>query len=226
MSIFLKLLEKRLIPFILPLKENILGIIFNLNSINDQEYCLAKGFLHPEEQYKCNSFKARDLSKKFAVCRVLARLTIAKIIGVNLSNIEFEYTEFGRPFIANSTLDFNISHSKNLGIICWGYKKKVGVDIEYIDPNFDYQSILDVFAFKNEVRWILEKNSLLRFYQLWTTKESILKCSGEGLRAGFPETIPVNQILFYQNKKIINYLYKGTYYISICQNIRHLTLGC
>ena len=112
-------------------------------------------------------------------------------------------------------LDFNISHSNNYGVLCYSAQNKVGVDIEYIDPNFQCNNILDICAYKNEIQWINEKDSLIRFYQLWTAKESIMKTFGLGIGSPFPKLEFAEDALIYNNKLVKHMRINNDYCISI-----------
>lgn len=62
--------------------------------------------------------------------------------------------------------EFSISHSNDLVVLAIS-KNKVGVDLELIKNNRDYDVI------KN--KYFLEKEKNLDFYSVWTNKESIFK---------------------------------------------------
>lgn len=47
---------------------------------------------------------------------------------------------------------------------------------------------MDEFTFSDEKRWVLEKESIYRFFMLWTMKEAIFKQHGNGISSnGFPK---------------------------------------
>ena len=56
----------------------------------------------------------------------------------------------------------------------------VGIDIEKICPIDDISSTMGQFASPQEQYWILESETLKRFYMLWSAKESLLKAIGTG----------------------------------------------
>lgn len=86
-----------------------------------------------------------------------------------------------------------------------------------IDYQFNYLPLLECFASDREISWLMEENSISRFYQLWTTKEAILKCSDVGMTdSKFSELIIQRNDLLYYGQKIINLQYNYEYYISAC----------
>lgn len=81
---------------------------------------------------------------------------------------------YGKPFLSKSDFHFNISHSGQYLIIGVD-KDEIGVDIEKITdfPVFAY----DLFFVEEEIKWF--QNDILRFFQIWTAKEAIIKAVGK-----------------------------------------------
>ena len=78
---------------------------------------------------------------------------------------------------------FNLSHSGRFAA-CVVSDRPVGIDVEdaSLRRTMDFRRIASRFFTGREACWVEEEDSLHRFLQLWTRKESFLKCSGEGLR--------------------------------------------
>lgn len=88
-------------------------------------------------------------------------------------------SKYGRPYLPLD-IDFNISHSGDYVVCAVSKCSKLGVDIEEI-KDIDIRSFKSVFT-NNEYQSILASlNSLRRFYEFWTMKESIIKADGRGL---------------------------------------------
>lgn len=114
---------------------------------------------------------------------LLARYSLSKRIKTNLTGIEFEYNEYGKPFIKNHyECQFNLSHSGDW-VVAALHKLPVGIDIEQIkdiDLNIakrffsalEYQQIINFFP----------SNQTDFFYDLWSLKESYIKAIGKGLQ--------------------------------------------
>jgi 4'-phosphopantetheinyl transferase len=112
------------------------------------------------------------------------RKIIADYMEVNPNDIIFQYTPKGKPYISNSPIHFNLSHSNEIAVYAVTFNKKVGIDIEY---NSNISSILELsyanFS-KKECALIStlslpEKQKM--FFKLWTIKEAYLKATGEGI---------------------------------------------
>ena len=92
------------------------------------------------------------------------------------------YTMSGRPFFVSSDVEFSISHSKSLvvcGISALGH---IGVDVERINPERNWQGIAKAFFHRAEVKSISESGTPTHlFYNHWVVKESLLKLTDQGL---------------------------------------------
>ncbi len=98
------------------------------------------------------------------------------------SELLFGYNEFGKPYLCNNhDFHFNISHSGNW-VICAISEKKVGADIEQIKPiNFNIAKHFFSEIEYEDLMMQQEKMQLNYFYDIWTLKESYIKCIGKGL---------------------------------------------
>ncbi len=137
----------------------------------------------------------------------ILRELLGKYFKVNQGTCDFELVfeenEFGKPFVATShkvtlespcdldtKLEFNISHSGNMILMGFRFCKnndlktnpQIGVDIEKIKPDFDFELVLDEFFTQEEQEAIWEsKNSIETFFKFWTQKEALVKATGTGL---------------------------------------------
>lgn len=93
-----------------------------------------------------------------------------------LENIKL--SAYGRPFIQNSEIDFNISHSGNYVVCVVSNIAKVGVDIEKmlpVDPNL-LRYLFDGLKVDN-----CSSRDVTNFYHEWTAREAIVKADGRGM---------------------------------------------
>lgn len=112
--------------------------------------------------------------------RMLLFLELSNVGLGNLTSSDIRYSEFGKPYLPNGP-EFNISHSQNR-VACALSKGLIGIDIEAIKPiNSDqFQDYLT----QNELRQIKSSDDpITQFYNFWTKKEAVVKCTGIGLNA-------------------------------------------
>ena len=109
-----------------------------------------------------------------------------------IKNEELKFEDYKRdknnkPFIQDSTLNFNISHSgKTILCAISKYNIQLGIDVEEI-KNIDIKGFNNVFH-HNEFNGITKNNSNDLFYKYWTRKEAYTKAIGSGI------TIPLDKI--------------------------------
>ena len=115
---------------------------------------------------------------------LFADLFIRKVIvdtfGVLNEEIEFGFSNFGKPYIKNiNDFHFNISHSGDW-IVCVIDKNSVGIDIEKIST-IDLDISKNFFSNKEHEDLMLSNDPFDYFFKLWTLKESYIKYLGKGL---------------------------------------------
>lgn len=135
--------------------------------LSDDELHTASRYFHTKDMISCISGKAA------------LRMILSKLLGKRPEKIQFLLSANKKPRIEE--IEFNVSHSGDQILIAVG-TKPVGIDIEYINRDFNFESILDsVFNIEEIASINLSKDLSLSFYNLWTRKEAILKATGEGL---------------------------------------------
>ena len=115
---------------------------------------------------------------------------------------EILYTAEGKPFTENN--HFNISHSGNY-VVLGEADSPVGVDVERVTDIGIDDGLKNIALTERERLWV--KDSLLRFFVVWTRKESIIKCEGSGFIS------EPNQIETFNDEKFDNPVkYRGKNY--------------
>lgn len=101
-------------------------------------------------------------------------------------NPEFESGPCSKPSISgHSDIHFNISHCRK-GVACAISSKPIGIDIEEIAP-IDQEVARYVMSRKQLDEIYSSSDPERAFCTLWTTKESLLKQTGEGICANLPQ---------------------------------------
>jgi len=98
------------------------------------------------------------------------------------SPIELSKTSTGKPYLPSSPLHFNLSDSDDWLAIAFSWEAPVGIDIETIRPiDGMEQLILDCFSSKEQA-YVKQKDTLVRFWEIWNRKEACFKALGLGLQ--------------------------------------------
>jgi 4'-phosphopantetheinyl transferase len=136
-----------------------------------------------DERVRANRFRFAKDRNNFIIGRGFLRKIIGNYLQINPSQIEFEYNQFGKPFLS-SNLKFNLSHSGNLALLAVGLDFEIGVDIEQKNGAFiDDGMILHCLTANEKSHFYsLPKNEKITFFfDCWTTKEAYLKAYSFGL---------------------------------------------
>ncbi|MEQ8626662.1 4'-phosphopantetheinyl transferase superfamily protein [Ekhidna sp.] len=98
---------------------------------------------------------------------------------------DIRYSQNGKPYI-DSSLDFNLSHTRKHVLCAIGRGLCLGIDIEEIRS-------MNLEAFKSSFNgnaWDYINNSsnpMRTFFKYWTILESVIKADGRGLEISLPE---------------------------------------
>ena len=87
---------------------------------------------------------------------------------------DYKIEKNGKPI--SSLIYFNISHSNGIVVIALSNDSNIGVDLELIRPINKH--IIKRISNEEEFKYIIDDES---FFKIWTSKESYLKMSGEGI---------------------------------------------
>lgn len=113
------------------------------------------------------------------VSKYYTRKILSDFISIAPNKIKFYQSENKKPAVDG--LEFNVSHSGNLLLIAVS-NYPIGIDIELINKDFDFEYILKNCFSEKEIAYINNcSDHFLGFYTLWTRKEALLKATGEGL---------------------------------------------
>ncbi|MFD2371951.1 4'-phosphopantetheinyl transferase family protein [Brevibacillus sp. GCM10020057] len=157
--------------------------------LGGSSFCLEE--LSCEEQRRAERFRSVRDQLRFRFAHGLLRRLLAAYTGLAPSVLRFRLGRWGKPFLydenaarSRSLVRFNMSHAKDAVCYALAARCEIGVDLEYVDPHFDWHSAAQV-CFSPCERELLdafpEKERTRAFYRLWTQKEALLKASGVGL---------------------------------------------
>lgn len=92
-----------------------------------------------------------------------------------LPNDELKINENGKPYLVNGPF-FNVSHSNEYVVFISHPYRDVGVDIEEIKDN---KADAIKYVLNQDEEGVDDVNTL---FQIWSNKESLIKCSSNGLK--------------------------------------------
>ena len=156
----------------------------------EQNSSMADISIIPKEQLEKIQKYKQDIDKSK---RILARTFLFEYVkkNYNVKDFSFEYTDKQRPKFKHTKVDFSISYSKNIIAVALSRNAKVGIDIEFVEPSVVSKSVASEFMNTTQLakfNTLTNKDRDNYFYEMWTSKESFLKASGDGLYVN-PKTI-------------------------------------
>jgi 4'-phosphopantetheinyl transferase len=143
--------------------------------------------LSAEENDRAEKFKFQKDRKRYILTHGLLRVILRLYADVAPEELKFTENRYGKPELVHPSglnLRFNLSHSHERALIGIACGRQIGVDIEYVKRDFDWQQIIERFFSPREIQMInaLPKDLQHRaFFTCWTRKEAYVKATGMGL---------------------------------------------
>jgi 4'-phosphopantetheinyl transferase len=139
--------------------------------------------LDRQEQERMQRFHFAPDRERYAVAHANLRRILGAYLNLAPEKISFRNNQFGKPeLLGETSLKFNLSHSKSIAVLAVDQAQPVGVDVEDVKPieagvadrSFSPAELSDLGGLQGDA-W------LAGFYRCWTRKEAILKAEGVGL---------------------------------------------
>jgi 4'-phosphopantetheinyl transferase len=144
--------------------------------------------LSQDEKERANRFRFEKNRNEFIISRGSLRVLLGSYLGIPAHELSFAYSRYGKPYLADSDhisrMEFNLSHSEGMVVLAFTRGRKVGVDIESVERNFDFEEIAERFfslAEQQMLRNIPAEQRGTAFFRCWTRKEAYIKALGNGL---------------------------------------------
>jgi 4'-phosphopantetheinyl transferase len=155
----------------------------NLEPVAEQ---LAKlqATLSDSEAKRADRFRFWRHRRRYITGRGILRELLGRYLEEHPADIEFSYSEFGKPFLADNNIHFNLSHSKETALFAFCFSADIGIDLEKIRPISDAEGIAERFFAPTEFarfQVLPEEQKDEAFFACWTRKEAFIKAVGDGL---------------------------------------------
>ena len=153
--------------------------------------------LSSDEIERANRFYFERDKNRFTIARGTLRKILSRYLNIEPKKLQFYYSDRGKPYLINTSILFNLSHSQDLALYAITQVNLIGIDLEYIRPMNDAESLAKRFFSPQEYNLISQlppQKQQERFFKLWTCKEAYLKATGDGLAGGLEKVeISLNQ---------------------------------
>ena len=149
---------------------------------------LLRKFLSEDERIKADRLKFKRVRDQRVAARGLLRLILAAYLNEQPNDLEFQYSQRGKPALAyelsHTGITFNMSHSHDMALYCVGLERELGADIEKVRSDMSFERIAKRFFTSLEYETLIKlPGTELKygFFNCWTRKEAYIKAKGEGL---------------------------------------------
>ena len=160
---------------------------YDLDVDTDREAALERT-LGNEERLRAARFQFAKHRRRFVVGRGTLREIVARYAGTDPKTLRFARGAHGKPRVERPSsareLAFNASDSHGIGALAVGRRRELGLDLERVCADRDYELIASREFAPEENEWLRglpESQRLMAFFELWTCKEAYLKGKGLGL---------------------------------------------
>lgn len=172
--------------------------VLKIQNFSEIDISKIKEYISKEKMIRVNKLVKNEDKIRGIYGELIIRKMIIDKIKINNSNINFGFNRYGKPYLkGREDIQFNVSHSGQY-IVCCLDDKPSGIDVEKIIP-IELKGIAESFLSLSEQNYIFGQNtleeSINRFYEIWTLRESFVKCVGRGL------SISLNEFYIYFDKK-------------------------
>lgn len=139
--------------------------------------------LDKDQKQKVHKSKRMENKFQLLLSNLLNKYVLMNQYGLSISNINIMKELYGKPYILNKYVNFNISHAAKIVIAAYSQYEEIGIDIEQINSiEFDaFRNVFLDYEFNEILKQENIESQLKQFYKFWTLKECYLKYLGIGL---------------------------------------------
>lgn len=154
----------------------------------EEELSAAADILSADERGRAARFHRESDRRHFVVAHAVLRRILSGYLGTEPQHISLDLNPFGKPHLNNDAgnpdLRFSLSHSGGSALYAFAVGREVGVDLEWIEPEFATMTLVRNLFAPEEVSALssLRGDAFVQaFYRCWTRKEAYVKARGCGL---------------------------------------------
>lgn len=145
--------------------------------------------LSEAECHRVERFLVERPKREFIASHAALRYILSDYLGQPPEVLAFGVHQHGKPYLLSqdSSLEFNLSHTRGRAMVGVTKQQPIGVDIEWHKPHLAVEELAQRFFAKSEYEQVMLLPAVeryLAFYRIWTRKEAFIKVTGRGLSFG------------------------------------------
>jgi 4'-phosphopantetheinyl transferase len=161
-------------------------VVYTFVSLVGEPSTFEQSLLDDEERARAIRFVRPPDRHRFVSAHAALRLFLARCLDIGPAAVRYQYGPHGKPRLGPGLppLEFNLSHSRGLGVLAAARDRSVGVDVEFVHDLPDATSLADEHFSEVEraaLRALPRVEQRDAFFRCWTRKEAVIKATGEGL---------------------------------------------
>jgi 4'-phosphopantetheinyl transferase len=143
--------------------------------------------LSSDESSRAEKFVVPHARDSFIASRAILRKLLSSYTALDPSALLLTSNPHGKPRLSTNNappVSFNLSHSHGTGLLAFAQASEIGVDLEYIRPDFAAIEIADHFfspAERAQLTALPPHARTAAFFRCWTRKEAYVKARGAGM---------------------------------------------
>jgi len=148
-----------------------------------------ESLLSDEERRRLERLKVIDKREEFLCSRGILRIILSGYNAQDPRDLLLKNSSTGKPFLPQSRIQFNLSHSGDIFACGICFNNQIGLDIQEIYPISSLDRIINNFFSPSEITYLatLPTRDIYQkhFFAIWTAKEAYLKAVGDGIQESF-----------------------------------------
>lgn len=140
--------------------------------------------LSTDECERASCFHFDKDRNRFIIAHSSLRDILARYLHCEPQQLSFSTNRYGKPFLPDHDIEFNLSHSGDYALIAVTRGRSVGVDVEQIRADVEIESLASRYFSQREISELMSlpvEQRTIGFFSCWTRKEAYIKAHGLGL---------------------------------------------
>lgn len=162
------------------LNDNAHVYLVNLDSIT-----IDTNILSAAELARTQNLRLPTQRTRIQKTRAILRYLLSHYTQIAADKLAFNTGEYGKLYLPDQSIQFSVAHTHEYALYAFTLHSEIGIDIEQ-QRAIDYSAIAQRIMSTNEYEYWNERPTVQQaelFFQIWTRKEALVKCTGDGLSA-------------------------------------------
>jgi 4'-phosphopantetheinyl transferase len=149
--------------------------------------------LDDAERDRARSLAQLASRRRFIAAHGAIRVILGGRLGAPPASLRWRYGPHGKPRLAGTDLQVNLSHSGDLAALAVTSRRRVGIDVQQVLTSLATARMAARYYPPAEVRFVMAADGPTaradRFTRLWARKEACLKVTGGRLLPGLAQAV-------------------------------------